>query len=84
MREFYWKKVDIFRFQDHFDTRDRDESLNSNLAIRPESAISNDLENDHENSHLNPRVINSGNCAESDRNSVTANSSAVIKDCLAN
>ena len=70
--------LDIMLGGDHFGARDRDESLNSNLARRPESAISNDLENDHENTHVNPRVISSGNCAESDRTSATANSSAEI------
>ena len=70
------ENLDIMLGGDHFDTRKRDESLNSNLARRPESAISNDLENDQENTHVNQRVINSGNSAEFDRNSATANSSA--------
>ena len=52
--------------------------LNSNLARRPESAINNDLENDQENPHVNPKVFNSGNSAEFDPNSATANSSAEI------
>ena len=73
------ENLDIMLGGDHFDTRERDESLNSNLARRPESAISNDHENDHENTYVNPRVIDSGNCAESGRNSATANSSAEIK-----
>ena len=63
---------------DHFDTLERDESLNNNLARKPESVISNDLENDQENTHVDPRVINSGSSAEFDRNSTTAYSSAEI------
>ena len=61
--------LDIMLGGDHFDTRESDESLNSNLARGPESASSNDLENDPENTHVYPRVINSGISAESDRNS---------------
>ena len=63
---------------DHFDTRERDESLNSNLARRPESANSNDFEIYQENTHVDPRVINSNNSTEFDRNSATANSRAEI------
>ena len=72
------ENLDIMLGGDHFDTREWDESLNSNLARRPESAISNDLGNDHENTHVHPRVINSGTSAEFDRNSDTANSTAEI------
>ena len=43
-----------------FNARERGESLNSNLARRPERVISNDIENDQENTHVNPRVFNSG------------------------
>ena len=70
------ENLDIMLGGDHFDTKERDESLNSNLARRPESAISIDLENDQENPHVHPRVINSGNSAEFDPNSATAYSSA--------
>ena len=72
------ENLDIMLGGNHFNARERDECLNCNLATRPESAISNDLENDHENAHVNPRVIDSGNCAESDQNSATANSGAEI------
>ena len=37
------ENLDIMLGGNHFDARERDESLNSNLARRPESAISNDL-----------------------------------------
>ena len=55
------ENLDIMLGGAHFDTRERDESLSSNLARRPESAISNDLENDQGNRHVDPRVINSAN-----------------------
>ena len=70
--------LDIMLGENHFDMIEREESLNSNLARRPESANSNNFENDDENMHLNPRIINSGISADSDRNSATANSSAEI------
>ena len=70
------ENLDIVLGANHFNARQRDESLNSNLARRPESAISNDFEKDHENIHVNPRVVVFDNCAESDSNSATANSSA--------
>ena len=72
------ENLDIMLGGDHFGTRERYERLNSNFARRPGSTISNDLENDQENTHVNPRVINSGNSAEFDHNSATANSSAEI------
>ena len=72
------EKQDIILGANHFDTRERDKSLNSILARRPESVISDGLENNQENTHLNPRNINSGNSAEFDHNSATANSSAEI------
>ena len=50
--------------------------MNSNLARRPESAVSIDFENDEENTHVNPRVINTGISANFDHNSAIANSSA--------
>ena len=58
--------------------REIDESLNSNLTRRPESAVSNDFGDDEENTHANPRVITSGISAYFDCNSATANSSAEI------
>ena len=63
---------------DHFGTSEKGESLNSNLARRPGSTISNGFENDQENIHVHPRVINSGNCTQFDHNSATADSSAAI------
>ena len=67
---------DIMLGENHLNTGERGESLNSNLARRPESVVSNDFENDDENTHVRPRVINSGISADFDHNSATANSSA--------
>ena len=67
---------DIMLGENHLNTGERGESLNSNLARRPESVVSNDFENDDENTHVSPRVINSGISADFDHNSATANSSA--------
>ena len=72
------QNLDIILGANHFDTRERDDSLNSNLARRLESVISEDLENNQENTNVNPRNINSGNSAEFDHISATANSSAEI------
>ena len=58
--------------ENHFNPRERDKSLNSNLARRPESAISNGFEN------LNPGIANLGLNDDFDRNSATVNSSAEI------
>ena len=72
------ENTDIMLRGNHFDAREREERLNSNLARWPESAISNDRENDQENTHVDAVVINSGNSAEFDRNSATAYSSADV------
>ena len=63
-----------------FNTMQRDESLNSNQARRPESAVSKSFEIDEENTHMNPKVYTStsGISADFDHNSATANSSAEI------
>ena len=58
--------------------RERDQSLNSTLARRPESVTSKGFENDEENVHMDQRVINSGISADLDHNSATASSSAEI------
>ena len=72
------ENLDIMLGENHFDTVEREESLNSNFARRPESANSNNFENDVETMHLNSGTINSGVNADFDRNSATANSSAEI------
>ena len=72
------ENLDIMLGENHFNSRERNESLNSNLAWRPESAISNDFENEGENTHLNPGIVNLGLNTDFDRNSATVNSSAEI------
>ena len=76
------ENIDIMIGENHFDTVERDGSLNSNFARRPESAINNNLNNDDESMYLNPGVINSGVDADCDRNSASANSSADINRLL--
>ena len=72
------EKLDMMLGENHFDTVEREESLNSNFARWPESASSNNFEKDDENVHLNLGVINSGVNTDFDRKSATANSSAEI------
>ena len=43
------ENLDIMLGENHFNARERDDSLNSNMARRPESVVSNELENDEEN-----------------------------------
>ena len=72
------ENLDIMLGEHHLDTVEREESLNSNLARRPESANSNNFENDDEHMYLNPGVINPEVNADYGRNSASANSSAEI------
>ena len=43
------ENLDIMLDENHFDTVEREESSNSNLARRPESANRNNFENDDKN-----------------------------------
>ena len=72
------ENLDVMLRKNHFSDIERDESLNSNLDRRPESATSIVFENDHENTHVNSKIINPYNGAVSDQNSAIANSSAEI------
>ena len=72
------ENLDIMLGGNHFNARDRDESLNSNLPRRSGSFVSNESENDEEGMRRDQRVINPGTSADLDRNSVTATSSAEI------
>ena len=54
------ENLDIMLGENLFDTVEREESLKSTLARRPESANFNNFENDDENTHLNSGVINPG------------------------
>ena len=57
---------------------EREESVNSNHARRPESMTSNLFENNEENLYFNPRETESGDNAGLGQNSTSANSSAEI------
>ena len=70
------ENLDIMLCENNFDTVERKESLNSNLARRPESANSNNFENDDENMYLISGVINPCINADYGRTSASANSSA--------
>ena len=69
---------DIMLGENHFNIRDREGSLNSNLPRRSRSFVSNETENEDGDIGENQRKINSRTSTECDRNSVTANSSAEI------
>ena len=72
------ENLDIMLGENHFNARERDESLNSNLPRRSGSFVSNEFENDEEGIRRDQRVINPGTSADLDHNSVTAISSAEI------
>ena len=52
--------LDVLLGENHFNGMGREESLDSNLARRPESATSNNFGNDDENLYLNRSDISSG------------------------
>ena len=58
---------------------ERGESLNSNLARRPESVTRNNFGKGDEDMYLNQRDINLGSNADHSQNSASGNSSAEIK-----
>ena len=72
------KNLDIMLGENHFNTREREGSLDSNLPRRSRSFASNESENEDGNIGRNQRNINSRTNTEFDRNSVTGNSSAEI------
>ena len=72
------ENLDIMLGENHFDTREREGCLNSNLPRRSRSFASNEFENEDENMSRNQRITNSDINAEFDHNSATANSSAEI------
>ena len=72
------ENLDIMLGENHFSTREREGSLNSNLPRRSRSFASNESENEDGNMGRNRRNINSRTNTERDRNSVTGNSSAEI------
>ena len=73
------ENLDVILGENHFIGMSREEeSLDSNSAIRPESATSNNLRNEEEISYLNHRNDSSGINAEYGQNSVGASSHAEI------
>ena len=72
------ENLDIMLGENHFSTREREGSLNSNLPRRSRSFASILTENEDGNMDRNQRNINSRTNTDCDRNSVTGNSSAEI------
>ena len=72
------ENLDIMLGENHFNSREREGSLNSNLPRRPRSLASIESENEAGNIGETQRNINSRTNTECDRNSVTGNSSAEI------
>ena len=64
--------------ENHFNTREREGIINSNMPRRSRSFDSNESGNESENRNRNQKATNSGTNAEFDHNPVTADSSAEI------
>ena len=69
-----FKNLDVMIGENHFNGMNREETLDSNLARRPESATSNNFGNDNEKLYLNHGDISSGINADYGQNSVGTNS----------
>ena len=65
------ENLDIMLGENHFDTREREGSLNSNLPRGSRSFASNESENEDGNLSRNQRISNSRVNAEFDHNSAT-------------
>ena len=72
------ENLDIMLGENHFGTREREGSLNSNLPRRSRSFASNESDNEDENGSRSRRNIEPRMNAECDRNSITGDSSAEI------
>ena len=72
------ENLDIMLGENHFKTREREGSLNSNLPRRSRGFASNESENEDGNIGRDQGNINSRTNTECDRTSVTGNSSAEI------
>ena len=72
------ENIDIMLGENHFNARERECSLNSNLPTKSRSLASNESENENGNVDRNQRNDRSRTNTEYDQNSVTANSSAEI------
>ena len=72
------ENIDIMLGENHFNAREREGSLNSNLPRRSRSFASNESENENGNVGRIQRNDHSRTNTEYDQNSITANSSAEI------
>ena len=72
------ENLDIMLGENHFNTREREGSFNSDLPRRSRSFVSNESKNEEGNIGRNLRNINSRTNTECDCNSITGNSSAEI------
>ena len=72
------ENIDIMLGENHFNAREREGSLNSNLPRRSRSFASNESENENANVSRNQRNDHSRTNTEYDQSSVAANSSAEI------
>ena len=72
------ENLDIMLGENHFNWNERDESLNSNCARRPESTIEDEFENNDENRQLDPRDVDSSTSSNYGQNSLEGKSSAEI------
>ena len=72
------ENLDIMLGENHLNRNERDESLNSNCARRPESTIEDEFENNDENRQLDSRDVGPSTNADYGRNSSGRNCSAEI------
>ena len=72
------ENIDVMLGENHFNAREREGSLNSNLPRRSRSFASNESENENGNVGRNQENDHFRTNTEYDRNSITANSSAEI------
>ena len=72
------EKLDIMLGENQFGRNERDKSISSNRARRPESTFADDFENNDENTQLDEREVGFGTSADYGRNSTGGNSSAEI------
>ena len=72
------ENLDIMLGENHFNRSERDESLNSNCARRPESTIEDGFENNDENRQLDSRDADPGTNANYGQNSSEGYSSVEI------
>ena len=72
------ENLDIMLEENHFNRNERDESLSSNRARRPESTVGDEFENNDENRQLDSRDVDPSTNVDYGRNSSEGNSNAEI------